>query len=195
MEPTDLDSIGETGGMTGNFMGPFSPRSIQAIPVGDSKCGLYPGFNEAAIVNFPGDFAEHSVEFSVGGHRFDQDQRQRLEIGRLDCRFLESLAEPGHDFGIWLFDKSVKREKPRPRSKTAGSVSNEWSGSCSACQRSIRQRVTSSEPRAECERSSSLFGGGFDTSKRFLDASVHLVAAWEEHLDRSGAERAPHELE
>jgi hypothetical protein len=40
-----------------------------------------------------------------------------------------------------------------------------------------------------------LFGGGFDTSKRFLDASGYLMAACEEHLGRFVGQRAPQELE
>ena len=68
-------------------------------------------------------------------------------------------------------------ETPGKRSRTAAFALNESSGSCSTCQRSIRQKLTFSEPPAASELVATLFGCGLDSVQRFSDAAAQLLVA------------------
>ena len=56
----------------------------------------------------------------------------------------------------------------------------------------VRRRAAGAS--GPCARTGICFGHALDTSKSFIDATVDLPSAWEEHLDGSVAERASEKL-
>jgi hypothetical protein len=63
---------------------------IEAVAGSGREADLDPGFDEPLVVDIAGNASEEALEFSVGGHRLDQDEGEAGEVGR--------LGSPGLDF-------------------------------------------------------------------------------------------------
>lgn len=84
--------------------------------------GVHPGLDEPLVIDVAWDSTEQPVEFSVCGHRLNQDQRQRIQVGRVDLgvRPCNEPADQGVDrTGGGDPDRettnSLRREALRPR--------------------------------------------------------------------------------
>ena len=82
------------------------------MSAGQRNGGVHPGLDKPLVIDVAWDSTEQPVEFPVCGHRLNQDQRERIQVGRVDPRLPEAGAEPGHDLGLRPCDEPVIKLGP-----------------------------------------------------------------------------------
>ena len=75
---------------------PSRRTSAEAKATGDGERRLDPGGDEALVVDVVRDAAERAAHRVIRGHRLDQDQRERVQVGGSDsgvrCRSQSTIS-------------------------------------------------------------------------------------------------------